>query len=138
MTTTPKLGTYNYRFGAIAAGISIAFSLIVYFFDFDYSLTVKATPLITTSIVTILAIYAFRRSEKNKISLNQAIRVGIGVFLFCAILYQLYLFMFLKFTYDTPTQLTENFFKDLPPFLIKNILSGMIVGTVTGIFAKKS
>jgi hypothetical protein len=138
MTTTPKLGAYNYRFGAIAACVSIVFSLVVYFFDFDYSLTVKATPLITTSVVTILAIYAFRRSEKNKISLNQAIRVGVGVFLICAILYQVYLFAFLKLTHDTPAQLTESFFKDLPPFLVKNILSGMIVGTVTGIFAKKS
>ncbi len=36
MTTTPKLGTYNYRFGAIAAGIGIVFSLMLYFMDMTY------------------------------------------------------------------------------------------------------
>jgi hypothetical protein len=36
MITSPKLGSYNYRYGAMAGGIGIVFSLILFFMDMTY------------------------------------------------------------------------------------------------------
>ena len=36
MGTSPKLGAYNYRYGAMAGGIGIAFSIMLFFMDMTY------------------------------------------------------------------------------------------------------
>lgn len=140
MTTTPKLGAYNYRFGAIAAGIGIVFSLAVYFLGLegkDNSINRIVIILIPT-IATFVAGMSFKKREDILYDLKNFIKIGVGVFLIYTILYNLYLLLFLKSTSSDETDLMKHFFNILPLSLLKNIILGMLVGLVTGLFTKKN
>ncbi|NCG03849.1 MAG: DUF4199 family protein [Bacteroidetes bacterium] len=138
METSLKLGTYNYRFGLIAAIVSMVFSLMIYFFDFQNNTIIKIIPIIIPTLASLMAILKFKENHKNKITLKVAVKISIGVFLICAILYQFYLVVFLKFTSHETNSISTDFFNSLPPVLIKSIVLGILVGITTGIFTKKS
>lgn len=166
METSPKLGPYNYRFGLIASGIGIAFSLMLYFMDMTYnqSPVIQTTQTLIPAVVAVIAILAFKKDNGGLLSLKQSIKIGIGVFLIAGIVGIIYFALFINFLepeFITKTALlqadamrasmpeldesviemqqknTEKFFYVSFPFiLIMNVLIGLVVGLVTGLFAK--
>ena len=168
METSLKLGTYNYRFGLIAAGIGIVFSLMIYFMDMLYnqSPVIQAINILIPSTLAILAIQTFKKDNDGLLSLKQSIKIGVGVFLVAGIIGLLYFAVFINtiepdFITNTAQMQadalrearpemeenmiqmqqdnTENFFyASFPIILIFNLLIGLVVGLVTGIFTKKS
>ena len=168
METSPKLGTYNYRFGLIAAGIGIVFSLMLYFMDMLYNQSpiIQAINIIIPSTLAILAIQTYKKDNEGLLSLKQSIKMGVGVFLVAGIIGLLFFTILINtiepdFITNTAQmqanalrearpemdesmiqmqqENTEKFFyASFPIILIFNLLIGLVVGLVTGIFTKKS
>lgn len=166
METSPKLGPYNYRFGLIASGIGIAFSLMLYFMDMTYnqSPVIQTTQTLIPAVVAVIAILAFKKDNGGLLSLKQSIKIGIGVFLIAGIVGIIYFALFINFlepefitktaqlqadamrasmpeldesVIEMQQENTEKFFYVSFPFiLIMNVLIGLVVGLVTGLFAK--
>lgn len=168
METSPKLGPYNYRFGAIAAGISIIFSLMLYFMDmtYDQSPVIKAVQMIIPVAVVIFAIITFKKDNGGLLSLKQAIKLGTGIFLIAGIIGLFYLAIFInaiepdfisktaqlqaEVLRETKPELDESiiqlqqdntekyFYVSFPFILIVNVIFGLVTGLITGLVAKKS
>ncbi len=168
METSPKLGTYNYRFGLIAAGIGIVFSLMLYFMDMLYNQSpiIQAINIIIPSTLAILAIQTYKKDNQGLLSLKQSIKMGVGVFLVAGIIGLLFFTILIntiepdfitntaQMQADTLREArpemdesmiqmqqenTEKFFyASFPIILVFNLLIGLVVGLVTGIFTKKS
>lgn len=168
METSPKLGTYNYRFGLIAAVIGIVFSLMLYFMEMLYNQSpiIQAVNIIIPSTLAILAIQTYKKDNEGLLSLKQSIKMGVGVFLVAGIIGLLFFTILINtiepdFITNTAQmqadalrearpemdesmiqmqqENTEKFFyASFPIILIFNLLIGLVVGLVTGIFTKKS
>ena len=108
METTPKIGAYNYRYGAIAAGIGIVFSLMLHFMDMTYSDSpiIQATYYAVPTAFAIIAIISFRKANNGFLRLNQSIKLGVGVFLVSGIIGFLYS---LVYTNTLEPDFTANF-----------------------------
>ena len=168
METTPRIGAYNYRFGAIAAGIGIVFSLMLYFMDmtYDQSPVIKTIQTLIPVAVAVVAILTFKKDNVGLLALKQAIKIGVGVFLIAGIIGLIYLAIFINFLEpdfvsntaqlqaeamrEAMPELDESiiqkqqentekfFFVSFPIILIVNVIIGLVVGLVTGLIAKKS
>ena len=168
METSPKLGTYNYRFGLIAAGIGIVFSLMLYFIDMIYNQSpiIQAINILIPSTLAVLAIKNFKKDNNGFLSIKQSIKIGVGVFLVAGIIGLVYFTLFINtiepdFISNTAQmqadvlrearpeleesmiqmqqENTEKFFYvGFPVILIFNLFIGLIIGLVTGLFTKKS
>ena len=168
METSPKLGTYNYRFGLIAAGIGIVFSLMLYFIDMIYNQSpiIQAINILIPSTLAVLAIQNFKKDNDGFLSIKQSIKIGVGVFLVAGIIGLVYFTLFINtiepdFISNTAQmqadalrearpeleesmiqmqqENTEKFFYvGFPVILIFNLFIGLIIGLVTGLFTKKS
>lgn len=168
MKNSPKLGSYSYKFGLIAAGIGIVFSLMLFFMDmiYDQSPIIQAINILIPSTLAVLAILNFKKDNNELLSIKQSIKLGVGVFLVAGIIGLVY-FTILINTLETDfitntaqmqadalreaqpeldesviqmqQENTEKFFYLGYPFiLIINLLIGLVVGLTTGLFAKKS
>ncbi len=168
METSPKLGSYNYRFGLIAAGIGIVFSLMLYFMDmmYDRSPVIRAINILIPATLAILAIGAFKKDNSGLLSLKQSIKLGVGVFLVAGIIGLVYFAVFINLVEpdfisnfaqlqvdairETKPEIGEDmiqmqqeniekfFYISFPFILIMNVLIGLVVGLITGLFAKKN
>lgn len=168
METSPKLGSYNYRFGLIAAGIGIAFSLMLHFMEMTYnqSPVIQTVQTLIPATVAVIAILTFKKDNSGLLSLKQSIKLGVGVFLVAGIIGLIYFAIFINvlepdFITNTAQlqadtlresrpeigedmiqmqqENTEKFFYISFPFiLIMNVLIGLVVGLITGLFAKKN
>jgi len=108
MTTTPKLGAYNYRFGAIAAAIGIVFSLMLHFMDMTYeqSPIIQLISYLIPTVLVIMAILNFKKNNKGLLSIGQSIKLGVGVFFVSGIIGFLY---FLIYSNTLEPDFTANF-----------------------------
>lgn len=168
METSPKLGTYNYRFGAIAAGIGIVFSIMLFSMDMTYnqSSIIQTINILIPASLSIMAILTFKKDNVGLLSLKQAIKLGVGVFLVAGIIGLTYFTIFINFiepdfitntaalqadalreaqpTMDEDiiemqqTNTEKYFYISYPFILIFNVLIGLLVGLITGLFTKKS
>ena len=168
METSPKLGSYNYRFGAIAAGIGIVFSIMLFSMDMTYnqSPVIQTVQTLIPAAVAVIAILTFKKDNSGLLSLKQSIKLGVGVFLVAGIIGLIYFAIFINvlepdFITNTAQlqadtlresrpeigedmiqmqqENTEKYFYISFPFiLIMNVLIGLVVGLITGLFAKKN
>jgi uncharacterized membrane protein len=168
MEISPKLGAYNYRFGAIAGGIGIAFSIMLFFMDmtYDQSSIIQAIQTLIPASVAVIAITTFKKDNNGLLALKQAIKLGVGVFLVAGIIGLAYFTLFINFieldfisntaalqadtlreaqpTLDEEiiemqqTNTEKFFYISYPVILILNVFLGLIVGLLTGLFTKKS
>ena len=168
METTPKLGTYSYRFGLIAAGTSIVFSLMLYFMDMTYNQPpiIQAFNVLIPTTLAVLAIVNFKKDNQGLLSLKQSIKMGVGVFLVTGIIGLFYFAIFItviepdfvtntaqlqaETLRETDPELGEDviqmqqdntekfFYMSFPFILIMNVITGLVIGLVTGLFAKNS
>ena len=168
MEITPKSGTYSYRFGLIAAGTSIVFSLMLYFMDMTYNQPpiIQAINVLIPTTLAVLAIVNFKKDNQGLLSLKQSIKMGVGVFLITAIIGLFYFAIFINVIepdfvtntaqlqaetlretnpelgvdgFQTQQDITEKFFYMIFPFiLITNVIIGLVTGLVTGFFSKNS
>ena len=168
METSPKLGTYNYRYGAMAGGIAIVFSIMLFFMDmtYDQSPVIQAINILIPASMAVMATLTFKKDNTGLLSLKQAIKLGVGVFFVAAIIGLTYFTVFINFvetdyisntaamqadalreaqpTMDEDiiemqqTNTEKYFYISYPVILIINVFIGLIVGLVTGLFTKKS
>lgn len=168
METSPKLGAYNYRYGAMAGGIAIVFSIMLFFMGmtYDQSPVIQAINILIPASMAVMAILTFKKDNTGLLSLKQAIKLGVGVFLVAAIIGLAYFTVFINFietdfisntaamqadalreaqpTMDEDiiemqqTNTEKYFYISYPVILIINVFTGLIVGLVTGLFTKKS
>lgn len=168
MEITPKSGTYSYRFGLIAAGTSIVFSLMLYFMDMTYiqSPIIQAINVLIPTTLAVLAIVNFKKDNQGLLSLKQSIKMGVGVFLITAIIGLFYFAIFINVIepdfvtntaqlqaetlretnpklgvdgFQMQQDITEKFFYMIFPYiLIMNVIIGLVTGLVTGFFSKNS
>jgi len=66
MESSPKLGAYNYRFGAIAGGIGIVFSMMLFFMDmtYDQSSVIQAIQTLDTCIRSSNSHHNFQKRQQ--------------------------------------------------------------------------
>ena len=168
METSPKLGAFNYRYGAMAGGIGIVFSIILFFMDMTYDQTpvIQAINILIPASMAVMATLTFKKDNTGLLSLKQAIKLGVGVFFVAAIIGLTYFTVFINFvepdyisntaarqadalreaqpTMDEDiiemqqTNTEKYFYMIYPVILIINVFIGLIVGLVTGLFTKKS
>ena len=168
METSLKLAPYSYRFGIIAAGIGIVFSLMLYFMDMMYeqSPVIQAINVLIPTAVAVFAITTFKKDNNGLLALKQSIKLGTGIFLVTGIISLLYFALFINVVEpnfitntaqlqadmlrETQPDLdgsfilmqqdnTEKFFYISFPFiLIINIIIGLVVGLITGLVAKNN
>ena len=168
METSPKLGAFNYRYGAMAGGIGIVFSIILFFMDmtYDQSPVIQAINILIPASMAVMATLTFKKDNTGLLSLKQAIKLGVGVFFVAAIIGLTYFTVFINFvetdyisntaamqadalreaqpTMDEDiiemqqTNTEKYFYTIYPVILIINVFIGLIVGLVTGLFTKKS
>lgn len=168
MESSPKLGSFNYRYGAYAAGIGIVFSLMLHVMDMTYerSTMIQAVQFLIPTAIAILAITTFKKDNAGLISLGQSIKIGVGVFLVAAIITLIYFTIFINVVEpdfisntaqlqadalrESKPDLDESiiamqqentqkyFYISYPFILIMNIIFGLIIGLITGLFVKKS
>ena len=168
METSPKLGSYNYRFGAIAAGIGIVFSIMLFSMDMTYnqSPVIQTVQTLIPAAVAVIAILTFKKDNSGLLSLKQSIKLGVGVFLVAGIIGLIYFAIFINLLEpdfitntaqlqadtlresrpeigeDMIQMQQENiekfFYISFPFILIINVLIGLVVGLITGLFAKKN
>ncbi len=168
METSPKLGAFNYRYGAMAGGIGIVFSIILFFMDmtYDQSPVIQAINILIPASMAVMATLTFKKDNTGLLSLKQAIKLGVGVFFVAAIIGLTYFTVFINFvetdyisntaamqadalreaqpTMDEDiiemqqTNTEKYFYMIYPVILIINVFIGLIVGLVTGLFTKKS
>ena len=168
METSPKLGAFNYRYGAMAGGIGIVFSIILFFMDmtYDQSPVIQAINILIPASMAVMATLTFKKVNTGLLSLKQAIKLGVGVFFVAAIIGLTYFTVFINFVetdYISNTAAmqadalreaqptmdediiemqqtnTEKYFYIIYAVnLIINVFIGLIVGLVTGLFTKKS
>ena len=168
METSPKLGAFNYRYGAMAGGIGIVFSIMLFFMDmtYDQSPVIQAINILIPASMAVMATLTFKKDNTGLLSLKQAIKLGVGVFFVAAIIGLTYFTVFIIFvetdyisntaamqadalreaqpTMDEDiiemqqTNTEKYFYMIYPVILIINVFIGLIVGLVTGLFTKKS
>ena len=168
MITSLKLGSYNYRYGAMAGGIGIVFSLILFFMDmtYDQSSIIQLINVLIPGSITIIAITTYKKDNAGLLSLKQAIKLGVGVFLVAGIIGLAYFTLFINFiepdfisntaalqadalreaqpTLDEDiiemqqTNTEKFFYISFPFILIMNVILGLIFGLLTGLFTKRS
>ena len=168
METSLKLGPYSYRFGIIAAGIGIAFSLMLYFMNMMYeqSPVIQAINVLIPTAVAVFAITKFKKDNNGLLVLKQSIKLGTGIFLVTGIISLLYFALFINVVEpdfitntaqlqadmlrETQPDLDESFIQmqqdntekffyiSFPFILIINIIIGLVVGLITGLVAKNN
>ena len=168
METSPKLGAFNYRYGAMAGGIGIVFSIILFFMDmtYDQSPVIQAINILIPASMAVMATLTFKKDNTGLLSLKQAIKLGVGVFFVAAIIGLTYFTVFINFVETDyisntaamqadalreaqptmgediiemqQTNTEKYFYMIYPVILIINVFIGLIVGLVTGLFTKKS
>ena len=168
METSLKLGPYSYRFGIIAAGIGIAFSLMLYFMNMMYeqSPVIQAINVLIPTAVAVFAITKFKKDNNGLLALKQSIKLGTGIFLVTGIISLLYFALFINVVEpdfitntaqlqadmlrETQPDLDESFIQmqqdntekffyiSFPFILIINIIIGLVVGLITGLIAKNN
>ena len=99
MGTSPKLGAYNYRYGAMAGGIGIAFSLMLFLMGmtYDQSSIIQTINVLIPASMAVIAITTFKKDNAGLLSLKQAIKAGVGVFLVAGIIGLAYFTVFINF-----------------------------------------
>ena len=156
------------NYGLISGGIGVVFSLMLYFMDALYnqdSATQWITTLISVTII-VLGIVAYKKSNDGLISLNESIKLGLGISLVSALITCAYMILLAnviepdfynnlfesgkaaaleqnpKMTSEQLDQMVEMQKKfswvTYPAILIVNLFIGLVVGLVTGLIVKKS
>ena len=165
---SPKTGKFALNYGVLLAGITIAFSLMLYFMDmhYDRSFVTTAISIAAMIIIICIGIYQFKKSNAGYLSLSEALKVGIGVALVSAIIGILYMILFSNviepgfvdksfeiskgiMAEENPNMTSEQinsaietqkkfYWVTYPFILLFNIFIGFVVSLIAGFAMKKS
>lgn len=133
---------------------------------YNQSSVIQTINILIPASLSIMAILTFKKDNVGLLSLKQAIKLGVGVFLVAGIIGLTYLTIFINFiepdfitntaalqadalreaqpTMDEDiiemqqTNTEKYFYISYPFILIFNVLIGLLVGLITGLFTKKS
>lgn len=98
----PKPGKFGLLYGAIAAGISIIFTLMLMSADmlYEQSIVKSVVGILILVAVVIVAVYNFKKQNNGYLSLGQALGIGAITAIVAALISML--FSFLLTTYIVP------------------------------------
>ena len=133
---------------------------------YDQSPVIQAINILIPASMAIMAILTFKKDNTGLLSLKQAIKLGVGVFLVAGIIGLAYFTVFINFIETDfisnnaamqanamreaqpnmdediiemqQTNIEKYFYISYPVILIINVFIGLMVGLVTGLFTKKS
>ena len=141
---------------------------MLFFMDmtYDQSPVIQAINILIPASMAIMAILTFKKDNTGLLSLKQAIKLGVGVFLVAGIIGLAYFTVFINFIETDfisnnaamqanamreaqpnmdediiemqQTNIEKYFYISYPVILIINVFIGLMVGLVTGLFTKKS
>ena len=163
----PKTGSYSWKFGALAGGATLVFSLMLYSMDLIYEQNVLTgiIPFILTAVAIILGIIQFKIANQGFLTLSEALKLGTGIGVIAGIIGVLYLLIFSNIIEPdyldklsaaqsemilesnpkmTPAQVDQAIemqkkmaWIGYPVALILYALFGLVIGLVTGLIVKK-
>ena len=162
----PKPSSTAWTYGLIIGGVSIMFSLMLYFADllYDQSKLIQYFPLMLLFIGVVLGVIQFKKLNQGFLQLGQAVKLGAGLALIFALVSLLYLLFQIQFlepefidkTLDIQKQiaiadnpkaedLIEKQFEMqkeyawvlYPVGIILNVIAGLFFGLITGLIMKK-
>ncbi|GGD58917.1 DUF4199 domain-containing protein [Muriicola marianensis] len=165
--TQPKIGKFSLNYGLILGAVSVVFGLMLFSMDAHTSQDTSNTVIgiVLAVAIVIWALINFRKANEGKLSLGQAIKMGIGICLVSGVIYIVYLIL-LANVLDTDfiTKIAENtkraaeeagvmtaeqiqqqyqgtidyFWISYPFILIASVIQGLIIGLIGGLIFKKS
>ena len=163
----PKTGKFAWTYGAIGGGIGVIFTLMLMSMDMLYDQGWGKSVVSTLILVAViaLAIFNFKKQNQGFLSLNQAIKVGIGTSLVAALIALVFTYLITNFFVPdfmdktaelsratmmennpqlTPEQMDnaiemqkKYFWVAYPMILIFNLFIGFIVSLITGLVMRK-
>lgn len=163
----PQTGNFAWKYGALAGGAILVFSMMLYSMDMIYqqNAAISLIPFAVVAIAIVLGIVQFKSGSLGFLSLSEALKIGTGVGVVAGIISVLYLLVLSNviepdyldnmfavqretIMVDNP-QLTEEQIDQgfemqkklawigYPVALIIYALLGLIVGLITGLILKK-
>lgn len=166
-TQQPKTGKFAFQYGLLLAGISIVFSLMLYFMDMhlEQNIVFSIIGITIMAVIILLGILAFKKANGGFITLGQAIRTGLGIAALSGVIILIYNFIFAyaiepEFPEQvmemrrqqmveagklTPEQIQQQgemgiryFWIGFLVILIVHILIGLVISLIEGLIVKKS
>jgi len=165
--TQPKIGKFSLNYGLILGAISVVFGLMLYSMDAhaNQDTSTQVIGIVLAVVITIWAIFNFRKANGGLLTLGQAIKLGVLISLIAGVIGIIYL-IFLANVLDTEfiTKIAENtraaaeeagvmtsaqieqqyqgtidyFWISYPFILIFNVIMGLVIGLIGGLIFKKS
>jgi len=163
----PQTGNFAWKYGALAGGAIVVFSLMLYSMDLIYeqNIAMSVIPFALAAIAIVLAIVQFKKGSLGFLTLSEALKIGTGIGVVAAIIASLYLLaltniiepdywdkmfeaqratVMAKNPQITPEQMDQGIemqkkfaWLGYPIGLIMYALFGLIVGLITGLILKK-
>ncbi len=163
----PQTGNFAWKYGALAGGAIVVFSLMLYSMDLIYqqNIAMSLIPFVLAAIAIVLAIVQFKKGSLGFLTLSEALKIGTGIGVVAAIIASLYLLALTNVIepdyWDkmfeaqrvtvmaenpqiTPEQMDQGIemqkkfaWLGYPIGLILYALFGLIVGLITGLILKK-
>ena len=94
-----KTNKFAIEYGVFTGGTGLAFAIMLYFLDAHYDNS-TSTQIINGTIQLvgiIIACLAFKKANSGFISINQALKTGVGVSLIVAIMSLIYTYLLINF-----------------------------------------
>ncbi|MFL1011197.1 DUF4199 domain-containing protein [Flavisericum labens] len=96
---TPSVKPIAYNYGLYLALINIAVLLIIYAANIDKNWGLSIVSIILTITVFVLGIKTYKSSNDNKLTIGQAIKVGLAIAVIGGILTALYSYFHYEYIY---------------------------------------
>ncbi|MCB0376266.1 MAG: DUF4199 domain-containing protein [Sinomicrobium sp.] len=92
----PKTGKFALNYGLLLAGVSIVFSLMLYFMDMhlDRNPVISVIGIAIMVAVILLGIAAFKKANSGFVTLGQAVKTGLGIAALSAVIMLVYQLIF--------------------------------------------
>ncbi len=108
------LKSHIIQYGLLLGGISVVFSLMLYFLDMHYTQesAVNWINWFITIAVIVLAIISYRKSNEGFLSLSEALKLGLGISVIGALIAIAYTYVLVNFldpdTIEKTLEISQN------------------------------
>ncbi|WP_411031969.1 DUF4199 domain-containing protein [Spongiimicrobium sp. 3-5] len=162
----PKTGKFSLNYGLILGALGVAFGIMLYTMDAHYTQEISNTIIGITMMVAVIVwgIFSYKKANGGFLTLSEALKLGAGIALVAAIIGVIYSLILSNFIDPDFAQKTIDyrmaeveasgelsaeaiqqqkemslkfFWMGYPFYLIINIILGLIIALVTGLFMKK-
>lgn len=96
---TPAIKPIAYKYGMYSALLSIAGLMILYLFNLDKSWILSGASIIVSILIFVYGIREYKLQNTNKLSIGQAIKVGLAIAAIGGLLAGVYAYFHYEFVY---------------------------------------